>query len=266
MVVNQNGVAYPAWAGDAWESLNVPHRKALGAAAHVLYQSAFSKGACDRFVGEPAGTWEILPNAVDVDAFAPAGSLPEGPPVVVLGGDQHQPYKLEVGLRTFALVRESVSDARLIVTGRLAVAADALLDELRLREVVEITGRYAQRDLPAILRRAHVYLHPQVNDNCPSAVIEAMACGVPIAYAASGGTPELVTEAAGVGVAHPISWDVRTPPEPQAMAAGVLAALHDRERLAVGARRRAVDHYALEPWLERHRVLFEELRARSPAR
>ena len=52
-----------------------------------------------------------------------------------------------------------------------------------------------------MLRRAHVLLHTKVNDPCPTAVIEAMACGLPVAYPASGGTVELVGDEAGIGVA-----------------------------------------------------------------
>jgi hypothetical protein len=42
----------------------------------------------------------------------------------------------------------------------------------------------------------------------------------------------------------------------------VRAVLADRERYSSAARARAVERFALEPWLERHAVLFEELAAR----
>lgn len=263
VVVNQDGAGYPAWAGDGWAAHNVPLRRALLAADHVLYQSAFARLSCDRYLGEPRGTWEILPNAVDVETFRPAVTAPVGDPVVVLGGDQYQPYKLELGLRALAALRRNVPGARLVVTGRLAFPIETLVAQLGLGGVVEVVGRYAQRDLLAILQRAHVYLHPKVNDPCPSSVIEALACGVPVVYAASGGTVELVADEGGVGVPHPAGWDVQTPPAPEDLAAGLEQALRDRDRLAAGARRRAVERFALEPWLDRHAELFAELRAAS---
>ena len=119
IVVNQDGVAYPGWAGDRTDALDVPLRAAVQAADHVVYQSAFSKRSSDLFLGEAEGTWEILPNAVDVGRFTP-GAAPADGPVVLLGGDQTQGYRLELGLETFRHVLDADAAARLLVSGRLA--------------------------------------------------------------------------------------------------------------------------------------------------
>jgi len=100
-----------------------------------------------------------------------------------------------------------------------------------------------------------------VNDPCPTTVIEALACGVPVAYAASGGTVELVGDEGGVGVPHPDGYERDEPPSPEALAAAVDAVLADRDRYAEGARRRAVERFGLGDWLDRHAALFEELDA-----
>jgi glycosyltransferase involved in cell wall biosynthesis len=254
IVVNQSGVAYPGWAGPDTERINRPFRRALLAADHILYQSEFCKRSADEFLGEPRGSWEILYNAVDVGHFSPGTPL-AGDPILLLGGDQTQAYRLAVALRTLAQLPE----ARLIVTGRLVADPRPLLDELGVTERVELVGRYAQRDAPALFRRAHLLLHTKVNDPCPTAVIEAMACGLPIVYAASGGTVELVGDEAGVGVSHPESWERDEPPAPDALAAAVRRVLDDRERYAAAARDRAVERFALEPWLDRHAELFDQL-------
>jgi glycosyltransferase involved in cell wall biosynthesis len=142
--------------------------------------------------------------------------------------------------------------------------AQPLLRELALGDRVEFTGRYAQRDAPALFRRAHLLLHTKVQDPCPTAVIEAMACGLPVVYAASGGTVELVGDEAGIGVPHPVSWERDVPPDPEAFADAVRRVLADRERYAQAARTRAVERFALGPWLDRHDELFRELTASSP--
>src|SRR5262249_26277150 len=41
VVLNQNGVGYPGWAGDRTDAFNRPLRRVLAAADHVLYQSDF---------------------------------------------------------------------------------------------------------------------------------------------------------------------------------------------------------------------------------
>jgi glycosyltransferase involved in cell wall biosynthesis len=258
IVVNQDGVAYPGWAGERTEELNVPLRRAVLAADHVVYQSAFSKRSSDAFLGETSGSWEILPNAVDVERFTP-GPVPENGPVVLLGGDQTQAYRLELALETFRYVLDEHPGARLLVTGRVVCDPEPTLGRLALGDAVEFAGGYSQAEAPAVFRRAHVLLHTKVNDPCPTMVIEAMACGVPVAYAASGGTVELVGDEAGIGVPHHDGFDLDEPPSAQALAGAVSGVLAERERFGAAARRRAVERFALSEWLDRHAAIFAEL-------
>ena len=262
VVVNQDGVGYPGWAGDRTEAINRPLRRALLGAEHVLYQSDFSKRSADLFLGEPRGSWEVLPNAVDVGHFTPAESPPSEGPVLLLGGDQTQAYRLELALRTFAALRSRHSAARLLVTGRLVTPVESLVAELGLRDRVELVGDYAQRDAPALFRRANLLLHTKVLDPCPTLVLEAMATGLPVVYPASGGTVELVGDAGGVGVPHPESWERDEPPAPEALADAVDLVLADLAGYAARARARAVERFSLEPWLDRHSSLFSELVSR----
>jgi glycosyltransferase involved in cell wall biosynthesis len=192
LLVNQNGVGYPGWAGAATEAFNRPLRRLLAESAHVLYQSSFCKRSADEWVGPPAGTWEILHNAVDVDHFTPAETPPSDGPVLLLGGDQYQAYRLELGLEALAAILPAPPGARLLVTGRLVSPVEPLVERLGLGGRVHVLGRYSQLEAPAVFRRAHVLLHTKVNDPCPSLVIEAMACGLPVVYPRSGGVPELM--------------------------------------------------------------------------
>jgi glycosyltransferase involved in cell wall biosynthesis len=90
-------------------------------------------------------------------------------------------------------------------------------------------------------------------------VIEAMACGLPVVYSASGGVPELVGEVAGVGVPTETSWQKQVPPAPELWAEAVLIVAEDLSRYSEAARQRTVEHFDLRPWVERHREVFSEL-------
>lgn len=260
VVLNQNGVGYRAWAGDKAEEVNRPLRRALLAARYVLYQSEFCKRSADELLGVPAGASEVLYNAVDVERFTPAPTALAGGPVLLAGGDQTQgAYRLELALRTFALVVADHPDARLIVSGSLLADPHALVAELGLGERVAFVGRYRQADAPSLYRRAHVLLHTQMNDSCPSVVLEAMACGLPVVHPASGGTVELVGDVGGIGVEHEASWDRLVPPSPEAMAAAVTRVLAQLPAYSAFARGRAVDRFSLDPWLDRHAELFGQL-------
>ena len=262
IVVNQDGVAYPGWAEEATDSLNRPLREAVLAADHVVYQSEFSRLSADLYLGEPRGSSEVLHNAVDVGVFTPAAEPPPGGPILLLGGDQTQGYRVELALHTLAALLPRQPDARLLVTGRVVVPVEPLVEELGLRGRVHLLGEYAQRDAPGVLGRAHILLHTKVKDPCPTLVVEAMACGLPVVYPASGGTVELVGDEAGIGVPHRDTWERDEPPEPEAMADAVDRVLSELAGYSARARARAVERFALEPWLERHAELFERLAPR----
>jgi glycosyltransferase involved in cell wall biosynthesis len=262
IVVNQDGVAYPGWAGDQVEELNRPLRDALLAADHVVYQSEFSRVSAALYLGEPECPSEVLYNAVDVSQFTPADAPPAGGPVLLLGGDQTQEYRLELALRTLAALRRTQPEAELLVTGRLVSEVEPLVHELGLQGRVHLLRGYDQRDAPALFRRAHVLLHTKVKDPCPTLVVEAMACGVPVVHPASGGTVELVGDEGGIGVPHPDTWEQDVPPAPEELADAVERVLADLPRYSAAARARAVERFSLEPWLARHAEIFERVAPR----
>ena len=229
---------------------------------HVYFQSEFCRLASDTFLGPREGPAEVLPNPVDTNRFV----LPERRderPTLLLGGNQYQRYRLETALRTVELLPE---EWRLLVTGRLSWDPDParvrgeseeLLARPGLGGRVELAGPYTQAEAPALLGRAHLLLHTKYNDPCPGVVLEALACGLPVVHSASGGTPELVGDA-GAGVEAPLDWERDHPPDPAALAEAVLACAARLDELSAAARARA-ERFDVRPWLERHRVVFEQL-------
>jgi glycosyltransferase involved in cell wall biosynthesis len=263
-VWNQNGVANRGWYGDGWELVNTPRARLLRQADHVVYQSAFCKLGADRFYGPPQRAWEILHNPVDTDAFTPARERPARPLTLLLGGNQYQRYRLERAFETLAAVRQEIPDARLLVAGVVSFASDGqedanrMIERLGLRDAVEFAGPYTQAQAPELVRRADLLVHPKYNDPCPTAVLEAMACGLPVVYSASGGTPELVGLDAGIGIEAPLDWERDHPPSPSQLADAVIALAGDLDARREAARERAL-RFDVRPWVERHRAIFEEL-------
>ena len=77
-------------------------------------------------------------------------------------------------------------------------------------------------------------------------------------HSASGGTPELVGADAGVGVPAEADFEHERPPDATALAEAVARVLERLPELGSAARERSL-RFDLAPWVERHRVLFEEL-------
>ena len=268
-VWNQNGVASPAWPGPGWEEINAPLARLHAMADHVIYQSEFCRASAARFLGRRDGPAEVLHNAVDTTVFTPpARPLPPEPLTILVGGTQDAAYRVSTSLETLALVARKRADARMVITGRLRWTPDEAECERVARRVaveqgvadrVTFLGPYTQEAAPDIFRAAHLLLHPKHNDPCPGTVVEALASGLPVVHSQSGGVPELVGPDAGIGVPAEDTFEREAPPDPAALAEAVLRAVDDRERFSAAARRRAVERLDLQPWLERHRVLFERL-------
>jgi glycosyltransferase involved in cell wall biosynthesis len=265
-VWNQNGVAYPGWHGPGWERVNEPLRRGYLAADHVIFQSEFCKLSADRYLGPPPSSWEVLHNPVDTGRFTPGTGAADGL-TLLLGGSQSQWYRFELAVEVLRGVLDSGADARLLVAGELSwlpdrrraqAEATKLLASTRLIDRVELIGPYTQAEAPALYRRASLLLHPKYNDPCPTTVLEAMATGLPVVYSATGGTPEVVGPAAGIGVPAPLDWERDRPPTPQELARGVLEVSDRLVEYSKAARSRALE-FRLEAWIARHRRLFEEL-------
>ena len=268
-VWNQNGVAYRGWYGEGYELVNRPRAKLLREADHVFFQTAFCKLGADRFYGERQGPWEILPNPVDTERFRPALRPVDRPPTLLLAGSQYQRYRLAAALETLALVRAERPDARLLVAGALSFSEDGeeqaaeLVRALRIEDAVDFLGPYTQAEAPALMQRADVLLHTKYNDPCPTAVLEALACGVPVVYSASGGVPELVGEDAGLGVPAPLDWERDHPPAAAELAPLVLRLLEDAPTRPEAARARA-ERFSARGWIARHEEVFAQLIANNP--
>ena len=207
---------------------------------------------------EPRGEWEILHNAVDVDRFTPGTVPPDGPLVLRSAATRRRPTGSSSRSRRCGRAgRRTLARACWSPAARLAIPAPTIA-RLGLGAAVELVGRYSQREAPDVFRRAHVLLHTKVNDPCPTAVLEAMACGLPVVHPASGGTVELVGEG---GHRRPASDDVRARLAAGAEALAEAVSPSWRTATATPRRRarRAVERFALEPWLDRHAELFAKL-------
>jgi glycosyltransferase involved in cell wall biosynthesis len=257
LVVNQNGVAYPGSHGAGWQKTNAPMASLLPLAAHVFYQSQFCKDTADRFLGVQPERWEILHNAVDTDRFVPASSRPERPLTLLLGGTYA------------ATARDGDAD-----TGARSPACHAWIARRRRPAMALVRTREPTRisSLTGILRRSSSSpvraggggLHQRAdilprNTTIPvRRCCSSGSCGLPIVYSASGGVPELVGDDAGIGVPAEQNWDQDIPPDPAALAEGVLQVWSNRSRFSSAARQRAA-RFDVRPWTARHAEVFGRL-------
>ncbi|MDP7667492.1 MAG: glycosyltransferase family 4 protein [Rhodospirillales bacterium] len=267
IVGNQDGVFYPGWFGGDWRAENermaAPHRLA----DHVFYQSEFCRRAATAFLGERTAAEEVLYNAVDASRFVPAGKDElhrDGHQFLVAGKfgcDRY--YRLESAVRGLAHATRRGLNARLTVAGIVSrgirARVLALAQSLNVGNAIRLAGPYDRAAAPRVFASADVFLSTGHNDPCPSSVIEAMACGLPVIYAASGGVPELVGSEAGVAVETGESWDEALSPSPDGLADAMAHAVENHAAFSAAARSRALARFDIGPWLDRHRQIFRSL-------
>ena len=269
IILNQNGVAYPGCYGEQYATINATLRQVLFEADYVLYQSKFAKQSADIFLGSRPSPCEILYNAVDTTLFAPDDRVPkDGECVLLIGGTHNKFYRLKAAVETIVDLKNRHVSATLLIMGKFNWHPDTaktvkefeqLIEYYHVEEHIHLTGAYQQSEAPSIFRKAHILLHPQYNDVCPTLVLEAMACGLPIVYSASGGVPELAGNDAGIGIPAPLSWEEEFVPAPHEFADAILHIMAQHQKFSKSARERAVQFFDIHLWLQRHAEIFRTL-------
>lgn len=264
LIINHDGVAFPAWAGSKYIEFNKITKRVLDLSDFIVYQSKFSKWSADLYLAPPEVPCEIIYNPVDTSHFSPKEVEKPGELTLLLGGNQYEKYRLELALQTLQSLLGLVPNARLIVTGNLWRPAHQAqewtaraLKEMGLSDHVEFVGKYTQADAPYIYSRAHMLLHTKYADPCPGLVIEALGCGLPVVHVGNGGVPELV-EDAGISVSVEHSWEKINLPEPKTMAEAVLHVYSDIKNYSQVARQQA-QKFDLGKFIARHKDIFERL-------
>jgi alpha-1,3-rhamnosyl/mannosyltransferase len=162
-------------------------------------------------------------------AFTHTGDRPERPPYLLFVGAL-QPRKGPI-VALDALARLP-GDLQLVMVGPVKRGfgeVRAAMDRLRLSSRVELAGYVSKKDLAGLYRGAACMIFPSHYEGFGLPVLEAMASGTPVVATTAGAIPEVAGDAA-----------VLVPPgDSDALAAGVQAAIADRDRLVAAGLDRA---------------------------
>ncbi|MFD3536438.1 GT4 family glycosyltransferase PelF [Streptomyces sp. NPDC058664] len=202
-------------------------------------------------------------NGVDPDAFPHAGPEPDAPTLSWAG--RVDPIKdLETLIRSFALVRDRLPEARLRLFGgtprggeAYRERCEALAAELGAGGAVTFEGRVD--DIKDAYAAGNVVMLSSISEGFPFTLIEAMSCGRATVSTDVGGVREAVGD---TGLVVP-------PRDPSAMAGAALALLGDSERrraMGAAARLRVIEQFTLRQTIDTFRAVYHELAsgAREP--
>ena len=147
---------------------------------------AVSKPAMD-FVGKfYPGSYEIIPNGVDVERFAnakPFSRYADGKVNILFLGRMERRKGLKYLVMAYSRLKWRYPNIRLIVVGGGNPGKDihSLVSERNLQDV-EFAGSVSADDVPRYYQSAHVYCAPNTGrESFGIVLLEAMAAGKPIA-------------------------------------------------------------------------------------
>lgn len=211
----------------------------------------------ERTVAQRARRTWLVPNAVEAACFG-VQRRPVDPPVVLCAADLVA-HKNQLGLvRALGPLAERQRFVLRLV-GRAEAAdgyAQQVLSSLKGLSWAQYGGLCDRVQLREELATGALLALPSLEENCPMAVLEAQAAGVPVVAAAVGGLPELVTSGETgclCGQGDDDAW--------RASVGRLLAEPEFGARLAAAARRQATARHHPDAVAARHGEIYRALAA-----
>jgi len=226
-------------------------------ADHIIYQSEFVVRRWQQVYGAVTVPYTVIYNGVDLNEFSPegAGEPPADRARIMLvegsfGGGHDVGLKLALDL-AHELEQEYGHLVEVMVAGK---APQDVRNDWNAYAQVPIVwkGVVGRDEIPVLDRSAHVYFSAELNAPCPNSVIEALACGLPVAAYATGSLPELVGQDAGRVVPFDGDpWKLELP-QSSRLAEAVSEILQDQPRFRAGARARAEAEFDIQKLVDRY--------------
>jgi L-malate glycosyltransferase len=198
----------------------------------------------------------VIPNFIDINRFRPAQSPHRDRPRVVHVSNFRRVKDPRSLAHVFLAVRERIdAELWLVGDGPSLPALREMLCDAGAEDAVRFFG--ATSDVATILREADLLLMTSVLESFCVAAAEAMACGLPVVAARTGGLAEVVDDGTS-GHLFPVGAHA-----PAADAVVELLARPSLRRRVGSAARRQAARFASERIVPRYETLYRNLLARG---
>lgn len=205
-----------------------------------------------------------IPLGIETEFYAPPpGSREEEPgkavaeksPVVLFAGRFHPQKGLDLLIASFAKFRQWYPNAKLVLVGGsqdlnpIEEQVRLWIDEYGLKDAVELPGLLPRKQILPYYHAADLFIHTSLWEGLPTAVLEALASGLPVVATAVGGLPSVIQEDYNGYLVHERS--------PERVAEKMRQAYENRERLSRGALQTAA-RYSIRSHVEQVCQLVRE--------
>jgi colanic acid/amylovoran biosynthesis glycosyltransferase len=256
--------------------INVPHISANSRDIELGLRTSFQMAAAVHCVSEAIAkeaeryglsqdqTWVIRP-AVDTSFFRPAArrSRTDSTLHVVTTGSLTWRKGYEYCLVAIRHLIDSGTPTRLHIVGDGPERQRVLftVEDLGLKDDVHLHGRLPSEDVRRVLWNSDAFILASLSEGISNAVLEAMACGLPVVATDTGGMREAIRDG--------VDGYLVPPRDPEALAKALQKLVHPQSRRSLGkaARTRIERNFSLDVQTDRFAELYNSVLAGwEPAR
>ncbi len=208
-------------------------------------------------LGVPKNQVHHINNGVNVDFFTPPKHINTEPEILCVGRMVAEKDHTTL-LKAFAKVQKQVPKARLhlVGDGYLLNKMQELSHNLGLQEHVAFHG--SSGNVLEHMQAARLFVLSSTSEGTPNALLEAMACGLPIVATAIAGIPDMI-ENEKQGLLVP-------PSNADTLASAILRVLQDdtlANNLGMEARKRACSAYSLNDTARKYGDVYMNLLSKA---
>lgn len=216
--------------------------------AIILASEYMKRYVCSAFGISPEKV-TVIPNYIDTDLFQPL-ELEKVPGRLIFAGR----FSPEKNLLNLLKAIEDLPDVELVLVGDGPLRES--LQEYSTRHGLNVVfkGRVPNEQLPVILNTAEVFVLPSLYEGNPKALLEAMACGLPVIATPVEGNREIVK--------HKENGYITANTSPEALREAIIEVLSDpklRAKMGERARIFVKRNFALDTLINRELRLLERL-------
>jgi glycosyltransferase involved in cell wall biosynthesis len=267
IVLNQNGVAYPSWAGKKFDLINNKLRFFFNNADFIIYQSKFCSISANKWLNKSNKKSSIVYNPIDCDKFKNSYKRVYNKKSIcklLVSGSHLDFERLYYPLMTLNRLNDLNFNAELYIFG--PIGSNKLSNKLKehiikynLKNKVYLKSSYFQSEAVKIYNEHHILLHLKHNDPSPTVPLEALSCGMPVLAPKSGGMPEIVINNSGKLVKSNSDWYKYPLLDVIEIADSLIEIWKNYNLYSENARTVAFKNFNSKDWLVKHKEIFTKV-------
>lgn len=230
---------------------NFKYASAIAATSHAMAEQT------KRLQGEKAKDVTVTPFGVDIDLFQISEKKENKQPIIGIVKYLEPIYDIPLLIKAFAIVaKESEVKPLLHIygDGKLRGELEQLTRDLGVEQYVTFFGTIPNKEVPQALQNFDIFVNCSLRESFGVAIVEAMACKLPIVATDTEGFREVVVDGE--------TGYVLKDREPETMAAAFRTLLDNpelRREMGENGRKRVLEEYDWERNVDVMEKLFESV-------